>query len=271
MRSSSPARDSGAGQVLGPRRADRRTEDPGARERRRRGTEQGAEHRRSGDPVEDADACQHGRRPRKRSRRRSRPTRAAPRRRSPTRSGRRRRSSSRSRRRSSAPRAPAGRSSMSSGAVRKRFAEHRRSGSSTSRSTRTTIRRRGRTAGSNEWKLPSEPFTFLVGADGHVKERFEGTFSVRELTAAVERELSASRVRASRPRRSRPTRSITTCGMRALGLSLRHMRTTSAQSSGWIISSPERPANSAIGVSTNPGTSRSRERRRRPGRRSATS
>ncbi len=41
----------------------------------------------------------------------------------------------------------------------------------------------------NEWKLPSEPFAFLVGADGLVKERFEGTFSVRELTAAVEREL----------------------------------------------------------------------------------
>jgi len=40
-----------------------------------------------------------------------------------------------------------------------------------------------------EWKLPSEPFAFLVGADGLVKERFEGTFSVRELTAAVEREL----------------------------------------------------------------------------------
>ena len=40
-----------------------------------------------------------------------------------------------------------------------------------------------------EWKLPSEPFTFLVGADGLVKERFEGTFSVRELTEAVEREL----------------------------------------------------------------------------------
>ncbi len=43
----------------------------------------------------------------------------------------------------------------------------------------------------DEWKLPSEPFTFLVGADGLVKERFEGTFSVRELTAAVERELLA--------------------------------------------------------------------------------
>ncbi|MBA2331878.1 MAG: hypothetical protein H0V94_03705 [Actinobacteria bacterium] len=41
----------------------------------------------------------------------------------------------------------------------------------------------------NEWKLPSEPFTFLVGPDGLVKERFEGTFSVRELTEAVEREL----------------------------------------------------------------------------------
>jgi len=41
----------------------------------------------------------------------------------------------------------------------------------------------------NEWELPSEPFTFLVGADGLVKDRFEGTFSVRELTTAVEREL----------------------------------------------------------------------------------
>lgn len=40
-----------------------------------------------------------------------------------------------------------------------------------------------------EWKLPSEPFTFVVGADGLVKERFEGAFSVRELTEAVEREL----------------------------------------------------------------------------------
>ena len=36
-----------------------------------------------------------------------------------------------------------------------------------------------------EWKLPSEPWTFLVGADGLVKERFEGTVSVRELDDAV--------------------------------------------------------------------------------------
>jgi hypothetical protein len=41
----------------------------------------------------------------------------------------------------------------------------------------------------DEWNLPSEPFTFLVGRDGLVEERFEGTVSVRELTAAVEREL----------------------------------------------------------------------------------
>lgn len=40
-----------------------------------------------------------------------------------------------------------------------------------------------------EWNLPSEPFTFLVGADGIIKERFEGTLSVRELGAAVERHL----------------------------------------------------------------------------------
>jgi hypothetical protein len=40
-----------------------------------------------------------------------------------------------------------------------------------------------------EWNLPSEPFTFLVGADGLVKERFEGTVSVRELGEAVEQHL----------------------------------------------------------------------------------
>ena len=40
-----------------------------------------------------------------------------------------------------------------------------------------------------EWNLPSEPFTFVVGADGLIKERFEGTVSVRELGEAVERHL----------------------------------------------------------------------------------
>lgn len=43
-----------------------------------------------------------------------------------------------------------------------------------------------------EWNLPSEPFTFLVGSDGIIKERFEGTVSVRELGAAVERHLVPS-------------------------------------------------------------------------------
>jgi hypothetical protein len=42
-----------------------------------------------------------------------------------------------------------------------------------------------------EWNLPSEPFTFLVGADGLIKERFEGTLSVRELGEAVEQHLVA--------------------------------------------------------------------------------
>jgi hypothetical protein len=36
-----------------------------------------------------------------------------------------------------------------------------------------------------EWKLPSEPWVFLVGADGRVRARFEGPVSVRELDAAV--------------------------------------------------------------------------------------
>ena len=36
-----------------------------------------------------------------------------------------------------------------------------------------------------EWKLPSEPWVFLVGSDGTIKTRFEGTVSVDELDAAV--------------------------------------------------------------------------------------
>ncbi|MBA3347342.1 MAG: hypothetical protein H0T13_02160 [Actinobacteria bacterium] len=48
---------------------------------------------------------------------------------------------------------------------------------------------KGTNAWVQEWNLPSEPFTFLVGADGLVKERFEGTFSVRELGEAVEQHL----------------------------------------------------------------------------------
>ena len=42
-----------------------------------------------------------------------------------------------------------------------------------------------------EWGLPSEPWVFLVGPDGLVRARFEGTVSVRELDAAVQRELVA--------------------------------------------------------------------------------
>ncbi|MGZ8782845.1 MAG: hypothetical protein ACXWZB_05040 [Gaiellaceae bacterium] len=38
-----------------------------------------------------------------------------------------------------------------------------------------------------EWKLPTEPWIFVVGADGKIRDRFEGTVSVRELEAAVAR------------------------------------------------------------------------------------
>ena len=40
-----------------------------------------------------------------------------------------------------------------------------------------------------EWKLPSEPWVFLVGTDGKVRDRFEGTVSVRELDASVRKQL----------------------------------------------------------------------------------
>jgi hypothetical protein len=41
-----------------------------------------------------------------------------------------------------------------------------------------------------EWRLPSEPWTFLVGADGRVKAKFEGAVSLAELSAAIRRHLA---------------------------------------------------------------------------------
>ncbi len=40
-----------------------------------------------------------------------------------------------------------------------------------------------------EWNLPTEPWTFLVDADGMIVDRFEGTVSVDELEAAVREKL----------------------------------------------------------------------------------
>ena len=36
-----------------------------------------------------------------------------------------------------------------------------------------------------QWGLSSEPWTFLVGRDGRVKAKFEGSVSENELAAAV--------------------------------------------------------------------------------------
>jgi hypothetical protein len=41
-----------------------------------------------------------------------------------------------------------------------------------------------------EWGLQTEPWTFLVGRDGRIKAKFEGSLSVGELTAAVRRFLA---------------------------------------------------------------------------------
>jgi hypothetical protein len=38
-----------------------------------------------------------------------------------------------------------------------------------------------------EWRLPSEPWVFVVDRDGRIKARFEGSVSVAELSAAVAR------------------------------------------------------------------------------------
>jgi hypothetical protein len=40
-----------------------------------------------------------------------------------------------------------------------------------------------------EWRLPTEPWTFLVGTDGRIKAKFEGSVSVGELTRAVQEHL----------------------------------------------------------------------------------
>jgi hypothetical protein len=42
-----------------------------------------------------------------------------------------------------------------------------------------------------EWHLPSEPWVFLVGRDGRIKQRFEGSVSIAELSAAVRATLGA--------------------------------------------------------------------------------
>ena len=42
-----------------------------------------------------------------------------------------------------------------------------------------------------EWKLDTEPWTFLVNGDGRIVDRFEGVVSVRELEDAVRRELAS--------------------------------------------------------------------------------
>ena len=37
-----------------------------------------------------------------------------------------------------------------------------------------------------EWKLPSEPWIFVVDSTGVIRTRFEGSASVEELEAAIE-------------------------------------------------------------------------------------
>jgi hypothetical protein len=47
--------------------------------------------------------------------------------------------------------------------------------------------RKGENRWVREWRLPSEPWTFLVGRDGRIKAKFEGPVSSRELESAVRR------------------------------------------------------------------------------------
>ena len=51
--------------------------------------------------------------------------------------------------------------------------------------------RKGENRWVREWRLPSEPWTFLVGRDGRIKAKFEGSISSQELESAVRRLLLA--------------------------------------------------------------------------------
>jgi hypothetical protein len=50
--------------------------------------------------------------------------------------------------------------------------------------------RKGQNRWVKEWHLASEPWTFLVGADGRIKAKFGGSLSVGELSAAIRRFLA---------------------------------------------------------------------------------
>jgi glutathione peroxidase-family protein len=40
-----------------------------------------------------------------------------------------------------------------------------------------------------QWHLPGEPWTFLVGRDGRIKAKFEGSVSMTELGQAIRQRL----------------------------------------------------------------------------------
>jgi hypothetical protein len=47
--------------------------------------------------------------------------------------------------------------------------------------------RQGQNRWVRQWRLPSEPWTFLVGRDGRIKAKFEGSVSTGELEGAIRR------------------------------------------------------------------------------------
>ena len=173
-----------ARQVLGPGRAGRRPEDPGGRNRRRQEQDRRAGRRRGCGRLEDPHARDRDARPADDVDDAGSGSSTAAR--SPMRSGRRSPSSSSSRRRSTARAAPAARSWTSS-ARSAAGTRSRASPSSMSRSTRTTIPRRARTSGCGSGGFRPSRGSSSSAPDGKVRERFEGTVSVAELDAAVDR------------------------------------------------------------------------------------
>ena len=101
-----------------------------------------------------------------------------------------------------------------------------------------------------EWRLPTEPWTFLVGRRREDRARFEGTVSVNELEQAV---------RASKPRAALLDSVRVAEALDHDVRDARHraqrstVRTSSTMSSGGICSSSGSPVHSVIRVATNPG------------------
>ncbi len=131
------------------------------------------------------------------------------------------------------------------------------SASSTSRSTRTTTLRRASTAGcrsgGSRRSRGRSSSGATAGSSSATRARCRWASSRRRCARRARGDRRVGLATASLPQTTSPTRSMTICGTRARGLSLSTVRTSSATSSTWIISSAGIPVQSVIFVATKAG------------------